>query len=76
MVKTDEFALNRLGGDTSKVEALYADVKNPLVAEDIAEAIVHAIELPGHVNMDMITIRPVAQAAQHKLIRGELKPKA
>jgi hypothetical protein len=37
---------------------------------------VHAIELPGHVNMDMITIRPVAQAAQHKLIRGELKPKA
>ena len=76
MVKTDEFALNRLGGDTAKVDALYADVKNPLVAEDIAEAIVHAIELPGHVNMDMITIRPVAQAAQHKLIRGELKPKA
>ncbi len=76
MVKTDEFAFNRLGGDTAKVEALYADVKNPLVAEDVAEAIVHAIELPGHVNMDMITIRPVAQAAQHKLIRGELKPKA
>lgn len=75
MVKTDEFALNRLGGDTSKVEALYAGVEAPLVAEDVAEAIVHAIELPGHVNMDMITIRPVAQAAQHKLIRGELKPK-
>ncbi|MDF9809696.1 NADP-dependent 3-hydroxy acid dehydrogenase YdfG [Aurantimicrobium minutum] len=76
MVKTDEFAFNRLGGDTSKVEALYAGVEAPLVAEDIAEAIVHAIELPGHVNMDMITIRPVAQAAQHKLIRGELTPKA
>ena len=76
MVKTDEFAFNRLGGDISKVEALYAGVEAPLVAEDIAEAIVHAIELPGHVNMDMITIRPVAQAAQHKLVRGELKPKA
>ena len=76
MVKTDEFAFNRLGGDAAKVEALYAGVEAPLVAEDIAEAIVHAIELPGHVNMDMITIRPVAQAAQHKLIRGELKPKA
>lgn len=75
MVKTDEFALNRFGGDTSKVDSLYGGVVAPLVAEDIAEAIVHALELPGHVNMDQITIRPVAQAAQHKLIRGELKPK-
>ncbi len=75
MVKTDEFALNRFGGDASKVEAVYAGVENPLVAEDIAEAIVHAIELPGHVNLDMITIRPVAQAAQHKLVRGPLKPR-
>ncbi len=46
-----------------------------IVAEDIAEAIVHAIEVPGHVNLDMITIRPVAQAAQHKLVRGPLKPR-
>ena len=75
MVKTDEFALNRFAGDASKVDAVYAGVENPLVAEDIAEAIVHAIELPGHVNLDMITIRPVAQAAQHKLVRGPLKPR-
>lgn len=75
MVKTDEFAVKRLGGDTQKAAALYEGVENPLVAEDIAEAIVHAMELPGHVNMDMITIRPVAQAAQHKLIREPLKPK-
>ncbi|MDH6532465.1 NADP-dependent 3-hydroxy acid dehydrogenase YdfG [Aurantimicrobium minutum] len=76
MVKTDEFALNRFGGNADKVDALYGGVLEPLVAEDIAEAIVHALELPGHVNMDQITIRPVAQAAQHKLIRGELKAKA
>lgn len=75
MVKTDEFAVKRLGGDTAKAAALYEGVEAPLVAEDIAEAIVHAMELPGHVNMDMITIRPVAQAAQHKLIREPLKPK-
>jgi NADP-dependent 3-hydroxy acid dehydrogenase YdfG len=76
MVKTDEFALNRFGGDASKVEGVYAGVENPLVAQDIAEAIVHAVELPGHVNLDMITIRPVAQAAQHKLVRGPLTPRA
>ena len=74
MVKTDEFALNRFAGDASKAGSVYADVEQPLVAEDIAEAIVHALELPGHVNLDMITIRPVAQAAQHKLIRGKLAP--
>ena len=75
MVKTDEFALNRLGGDAEKAQAVYAGVEHPLVAEDIAEAIVHALELPGHVNLDMITIRPVAQAAQHKLVRGPLSPR-
>lgn len=76
MVKTEEFALNRLAGDTQKVEDLYAGVEEPLRAEDIAEAIVHALELPAHVNMDLITVRPVAQAAQHKLVRGPLTPKA
>jgi NADP-dependent 3-hydroxy acid dehydrogenase YdfG len=50
-------------------------VQEPLVAEDIAASIVSAIELPGHVNLDLITIRPVAQAAAHKLVRGPLKPK-
>ena len=74
LVKTDEFALNRLG-DKEKAQAVYQGVEQPLVAEDIAEAIVHALELPGHVNMDLITIRPVAQAAQHKLIREPLSPK-
>jgi NADP-dependent 3-hydroxy acid dehydrogenase YdfG len=74
MVKTDEFALNRLGS-ASKAAAVYDGVEAPLLAEDIAEAIVHALELPAHVNLDLITIRPVAQAAQHKLVRGKLTPK-
>lgn len=75
MVKTEEFSLNRLGGDSARAEAVYAGVEAPLVAEDIAQAIVAALELPGHVNLDMITIRPVAQAANHKVIRGPLAPK-
>jgi NADP-dependent 3-hydroxy acid dehydrogenase YdfG len=75
MVKTDEFSLVRFGGDQAKADAVYHGVENPLVAEDIAEAIVHAIELPFYVDLDLVTIKPVAQAAPHKVIRGELKPR-
>ena len=76
MVKTDEFSLVRFGGDRERADAVYDNVPNPLYAEDVAEAIVHAIELPGYVNLDLVTIKPVAQAAPWKVIRGELTPKA
>jgi NADP-dependent 3-hydroxy acid dehydrogenase YdfG len=76
MVKTDEFALVRFGGDRERADAVYAGVEAPLVAEDIAQAIVHAVLLPGHVNLDLVTIKPVAQAAPHKVIRGPLAPRA
>lgn len=75
MVKTEEFSLTRFGGDQARADAVYENVPNPLYAEDVAEAIVHAIQLPGHVNLDLVTIKPVAQAAPHKVIRGELKPR-
>jgi NADP-dependent 3-hydroxy acid dehydrogenase YdfG len=75
MVKTDEFALTRFRGDEEKAAAVYDDVPEPLVADDVAEAIVHAVELPAHVNLDLVTIRPVAQSAQHKLARGPLTPR-
>jgi NADP-dependent 3-hydroxy acid dehydrogenase YdfG len=75
MVKTEEFSLVRLGGDREKADAVYDNVPHPLSAEDIASAIVHAVELPGHINLDVVTIKPVAQAAPHKVIRGELTPK-
>jgi NADP-dependent 3-hydroxy acid dehydrogenase YdfG len=73
MVKTEEFSLVRMGGDRERADAVYRDVVDPLSAEDIAEAIVHAVQLPAHVNLDLVTIKPVAQAAPHKVIRGELK---
>lgn len=76
LVKTDEFALVRFGGDQAKAAAVYDDVPDPLSADDVAEAIVHSVELPAHVNLDLVTIRPVAQSAQHKLARGPLTPKA
>jgi NADP-dependent 3-hydroxy acid dehydrogenase YdfG len=76
MVQTEEFSLVRFGGDQAKADAVYAGVANPLQAEDVAEAIVHAIELPAHVNLDLVTIKPLAQAAPHKVIRGELTPRS
>ena len=75
MVKTDEFTLKRFGGDTSRTEALYEGVEHPLLAEDVAEVVRFALESPAHVNVDLIQMKPVAQAAQHKLHRGPLKPK-
>jgi NADP-dependent 3-hydroxy acid dehydrogenase YdfG len=73
MVKTEEFSLVRFGGDQERSDAVYQGVANPLLAEDIAETIVHSLELPGHVNLDLVTIKPVAQAAPHKVARGELR---
>jgi NADP-dependent 3-hydroxy acid dehydrogenase YdfG len=72
MVRTPEFSLNRLGGDPERADAIYADVDEPLVAEDIAEAIRWVATLPRHVNIDELVIRPVAQAAQHQLHRGPI----
>jgi len=75
MVKTEGFAITRFRGDQAKADAVYAGVVEPLIAEDIAEAIVHAVELPGHINLDLVTVRPVAQAAAFKVIREPLRPK-
>jgi len=75
MVHTEEFSLVRFAGDQARADAVYDNVANPLYAENIAEAIVHAIELPFYVNLDLVTIKPVAQAAPHKVIRGSLAPK-
>jgi NADP-dependent 3-hydroxy acid dehydrogenase YdfG len=75
MVKTDEFSLVRFGGDRARADAVYDNVPDPLSAEDVAQAIVLTMELPAHVNLDLVTIKPVAQAAPWKVIRGELKPK-
>lgn len=69
MVQTDEFALVRFGGDQAAADKVYAGVANPLVAEDIAEAVRWIAALPAHVNIDELVIKPVAQAAPHKVHR-------
>jgi len=69
MVKTEEFSLKRFGGDQEKYDAVYAGVAEPLVAEDVADAIGWVVTRPSHVNIDELVIRPRAQAAQHKVHR-------
>ncbi|WP_434970021.1 SDR family oxidoreductase [Microbacterium sp. bgisy207] len=75
MVYTEEFTLNRVGGDRDRAAAVYEGVQNPLTAEDVADVIGYALEVPGHVNLDLVTMRPVAQSAQHLLARGPLVPR-
>ena len=69
MVKTDEFAVTRFGGDKEKAAKVYKGVEKPLTAEDIAEIVKWSVTLPAHVNIDLLVVRPVAQAAQHKVHR-------
>ncbi len=69
MVRTDEFGLVRFDGDRERAAAVYAGVPDPLVAEDVAEAIAWIASRPSHVNIDQLVLRPRAQAAQHKVHR-------
>lgn len=73
MVATEEFSLNRLRGDSAAADSVYAGVENPLTADDVADVIAYALDAPGHVNLDLVTVRPVAQAAQHAVTRGPLR---
>ena len=75
MVKTDEFALNRYGGDVAKAAAVYAGVREPLTDEDIADAVAWTVTRPSHVNIDLMVMRPRAQAAQHKVYREPEPPR-
>ncbi|WP_200948733.1 SDR family oxidoreductase [Microbacterium sp. Root61] len=73
MVFTEEFTLNRLGGDADAADRVYEGVEAPLVAQDVADVIGYALNAPAHVNLDYIAMRPVAQSAQHLLARGPLR---
>lgn len=72
MVRTEEFALNRMRGDAERAAQVYQGVDRPLTADDVAECVALTVALPPHVNVDRLVVRPLAQAAQHKLHRGPL----
>ncbi|MFV8130564.1 SDR family NAD(P)-dependent oxidoreductase [Streptomyces syringium] len=69
MVRTDEFAVTRFRGDEEKAAAVYAGVAEPLTADDVAETIAWAVTRPSHVNIDLLVVRPRAQASNYKVHR-------
>jgi NADP-dependent 3-hydroxy acid dehydrogenase YdfG len=60
-VATEEFSLVRFGGDAERAAKVYEGYQ-PLVAEDVAEAIAWTLSRPAHVNVDLLVVRPRAQA--------------
>ncbi|MBO9553713.1 SDR family NAD(P)-dependent oxidoreductase [Cellulomonas sp.] len=68
-VATEEFSLVRFGGDAERAAAVYAGYE-PLVADDIADAIIWTLTRPPHVNVDTLVVRPRAQASNTKTARA------
>lgn len=60
-VATEEFSLVRFGGDAERAAKVYEGYQ-PLVADDIADAIAWTLSRPAHVNVDLLVVRPRAQA--------------
>ncbi|MGW1888437.1 SDR family NAD(P)-dependent oxidoreductase [Streptomyces sp. NPDC001970] len=69
MVKTEEFATTRFRGDTEKAAKVYEGVAEPLTADDVADTITWAVTRPSHVNIDLLVVRPRAQASNTKVHR-------
>jgi len=69
LAKTD-FSLVRFKGDAVRAQKVY-DGTHPLVAEDVAEILVWVASRPPHVNIDELIVKPVDQAAMHKVFRRQ-----
>lgn len=67
-VATDEFGLVRFGGDAERAAKVYEGYQ-PLVAEDVADTIAWSLSRPEHVNIDLLVVRPRAQAHNTKTAR-------
>ncbi len=63
-----EFSIVRLGSK-ERADTVYEGM-TPLTADDVAECIVWAVTRPWHVNIDEMTVRPIAQATARDVSRG------
>jgi NADP-dependent 3-hydroxy acid dehydrogenase YdfG len=65
-----EFAAVRTKGDAEAAAAISRGI-DPLRAEDIADVIAFAISRPPHVDIDLVEIRPIAQATPYMIARRD-----
>jgi len=63
-----EFSMVRFKGDAARAEKVYEGM-TPLTAEDIADIIVWTATRPAHICIDELLVKPVDQAAMHKVYR-------
>src|SRR5260370_596819 len=68
-------SLGRCDGHVPKGAAVYAGVREPLTDEAIADAVAWTVTRPSHANIDLMVMRPGAQAAQHKVYREAEPPR-
>ena len=67
-VATEEFSLVRFAGDAERAAKVYEGYQ-PLVADDIADTIAWTLSRPAHVNVDLVVVRPRAQANNTTIAR-------
>jgi len=63
-----EFSLVRFKGDAERAKKVYEGMQ-ALTARDVAEILVWVAGRPAHVNIDELLVKPVDQAAIHKVHR-------
>ncbi len=68
-----EFSLVRFEGDAVRAKKVYEGM-TPLVAEDVADAVVWAATRPPHVNIDQILLKPRDQARADRVYRKVPSP--
>lgn len=67
-VATEEFSLVRFAGDAERAAQVYEGYQ-PLVADDVADTIAWTLSRPPHVNVDLLVVRPRAQANNTTIAR-------
>jgi 3-hydroxy acid dehydrogenase / malonic semialdehyde reductase len=65
-----EFSIVRFHGDNAKANDVYKGY-DPLLADDIADAVLYAVTRPPHVNINDMLIMPTAQASAFNLHKDE-----
>ncbi|MBE7217674.1 MAG: SDR family NAD(P)-dependent oxidoreductase [Caulobacteraceae bacterium] len=68
LVGGSEFSQVRFGGDEARAAKVYEGT-DPLMPEDIAEAVSWAVNLPAHVNINRIELMPVCQGPGPSVVK-------